>query len=299
MTLLIIAQKSPTFFLKSPAFHHKSPIFAQQPYFSAKEPSAFFLRAPYTLLRKSRALLREGLSWEKAGLFWEKGSFERMQGSLFSKEPCILSQSTLYAVSKQPCILSQRSTAFSHKSPTFAQKSPALHRKSPIFAQKPYCGGKRALHSFSKRPIRFSENVGLFWGKGSFERIQGSFLSREPCILFFLRAPYTLFHSYVTWLIRMCDTAHLYVMWRLIHMWHDVLFIRDASFVCDMTRSYMGHDSFICDMMPYSYVMSPYSLLREYRALLREGLFWENAGLFSLKEPCILSQSALHTFQRI
>jgi len=72
---------------------------------------------------------------------------------------------------------------------------------------------------------------------------------------------YILYCTCTTWLIHMCDMTHSYV-------WHD-------SFICvtwlihmyDMAHSYVCHDSFICATwlihMPCSLTKEPYSPTRE------------------------------------
>jgi len=61
-------------------------------------------------------------------------------------------------------------------------------------------------------------------------------------------------HSYVTWLIHIwydpftCDTTHSHVTW-LIHTWHEpVIYVPPLIHTCDVTHSYVCHDSFMCDM---------------------------------------------------
>ena len=45
----------------------------------------------------------------------------------------------------------------------------------------------------------------------------------------------------VIWLFAMCDMTHSYV-------WHDsFLYVTWLIFMCDMTRSYVWHDSFLCE----------------------------------------------------
>jgi len=90
-------------------------------------------------------------------------------------------------------------------------------------------------------------------------------------------------HSYVTWLIHMCqdsfirDMTRSYVTW-LVHMSHDSFHVWHDSFIRDTTHSrvtwllHTWHDSFTCDM-PHSYVTWLIHMWHAYSHVIINGSF--------------------------
>jgi len=54
---------------------------------------------------------------------------------------------------------------------------------------------------------------------------------------------YNQTHSYVTWLILICDMTHSYVTWRIHVLRNSLTWL---IHMCNITHSYLWHDSFIC-----------------------------------------------------